>query len=276
MLGLATAAARGAPGLYCAVLPIAGATGLTHAYLRRAAHGAAVAAPGACLSLFMCAAALALGSQIGMIGAPGVAFAAIVSCAAIAGALNIKLEPIHLAAFGATLIGLFVMSGQDTAAVWFTPITAWAGALFLGIASVRVPKIGARGAALAATGVIAPMAAIAALYGAQQGLADPHAAAAAFAVLACVFVAIIAAAARWRERGLSALKLTLWVLGAGSLIAACAAIFLTLAPSFAAPAFAAWRLLMCSPRNARPTQCGASLLLSPPRLRAPTPGPALN
>ena len=82
MLGLATAAARGAPGLYCAVLPIAGATGLTHAYLRRAAHGAAVAlAPGACLSLLMCAAALALGSQIGMIGAPGVAFAAIVSCA---------------------------------------------------------------------------------------------------------------------------------------------------------------------------------------------------
>jgi hypothetical protein len=243
MLGLATTAARGAPEIYCSVLPIAGAAGLTHAYLRRAAHGAAVAlAPGACLALFMCAAALALGSQIGMIGSPGVAFAVIVSCAAVAGALNIKLEPIHLAAFGATLIGLFVMSGQDTAAIWFTPITAWAGALFLGIAGVRVPKIGARGAALAATGVIAPMAAIAALYGAQQGLADPRAAAAAFAVLACVFVAIIATGARWRDRGLGSLKLTLWVLGAGSLIAACAAILLALPPSYAAPAFSALAL----------------------------------
>jgi hypothetical protein len=239
MLGLATAAARGTPDLYCGVLPIAGAAGLTQAYLRRAAHGAAVAlAPGACLALFMCAAALALGSQIGMVGAPGVAFAVIVSCAAIAGALNIKLEPIHLAAFGATLIGLFVMSGQDTAAIWFTPITAWAGALFLGIAAVRVPKIGARGAALAATGVIAPMAAIAALYGAHQGLADPRAAAAAFAVLAGVFAAIIAAGARWHTRGVAALKLTLWVLGGGGLLAATAAIFLALPPSFAAPAFA--------------------------------------
>src|SRR5262249_40850667 len=148
-------------------------------------------APGATLALVMAAAALALGSQIGMVGAPGIAFAAIVSCAAVAGALNIKLEPIHLAAFGATLIGLFVVSGQEPAAIWFTPIAAWAGALFLGISGVRVPKVGARGAALAATGVIAPLTSIAALYGADQGLADPHAAAGAFALLACLLGAII-------------------------------------------------------------------------------------
>lgn len=239
MLGLATNAARGAPDIYCLVLPLAGATGLAHAFLRRSAHGASVAlAPGASLALFMSAAALALGSQVGMVGAPGVAFAVIVSCAAIAGASNIKLEPIHLAAFGATLIGLFVMSGQNTAAIWFTPITAWAGALFLGIAAVRVPKIGARGAALASTGVIAPMAAVSALYGARQGLADPPSAAAAFATLTLLFTGIIAAGARWRDRGLAALKLTAWVIGLGGLIAASAAVFLALPPYYAAPAFA--------------------------------------
>ncbi|MFT3727185.1 MAG: hypothetical protein QM759_05115 [Terricaulis sp.] len=243
MLGLTTGAARGAPDLYCAVLPIAGATGLAHAFLRRSAHGALVAlAPGASLALFMSAAALALGSQIGMVGAPGISFAAIVSCAAVAGASNIKLEPIHLAAFGATLIGLFVMSGQETAAIWFTPITAWAGALFLGIAGVRVPKVGARGAALASTGVIAPMAAISALYGAKQGLADPAATAGAFAVLALIFSGVIAAGARWHNRGVAALKLSVWVLGAGALLAASGAIFLALPPPYAAPAFAALAL----------------------------------
>jgi len=239
LVGFVIAAAHAEPALYCAALPLAGAAGLAHAYLRRAAHGANVAlAPGATLALAMAAAALALGSQVGMVGPPGAAFAAIVSCAAIAGALNIKLEPIHLAAFGATLIGLFVMSGQEPAAIWFTPVAAWAGALFLGIAGVRAPKIGARGAALAATGVIAPLTSVAALYGADQGLAEPRAAAAAFGVLACLFGATITAAARWHGRGLAALKLTLWVLAAGLFVAASAAIFLALPPWFAAPAFA--------------------------------------
>jgi hypothetical protein len=239
LVGFVTAAAHTEPAIYSGSLPIAGAAGLAHAYRTRAGRGASAAlAPGATLALIMCAAALALGSQVGMVGAPGIAFAAIVSCAAVAGALNVKLEPIHLAAFGATLIGLFVMSGQAPAAIWFTPITAWAGALFLGIAGVRVPKIGARGAALAATGVIASFAAISALYAADQGLADPHAAAAAFALLGAAFSAIIAAGARWRGRGLGALKLSLWLLAAGLLLAATAAIFLTLPPYLAAPAFA--------------------------------------
>jgi hypothetical protein len=239
LVGFVTAAAHTEPVIYSAALPIAGAAGLAHAFRSRAKRaGAAALAPGATLALVMSAAALALGSQVGMIGAPGIAFAAIVSCAAVAGALNIKLEPMHLAAFGATLIGLFVMSGQAPAAIWFTPITAWAGALFLGIAGVRVPKIGARGAALAATGVIAPFTAISALYAADQGLADPHAAAAAFALLGGAFAAIIAASAHRHGRGLGALKLSLWLLAAGLLLAATATFFLTLTPSLAAPAFA--------------------------------------
>src|SRR5690606_23968098 len=160
------------------------------------------AAPGAAMAVAMSAATLALGGMIGMASPAGLGFAAIVAAAAVIGALSLRLESIHLAAFGAALLGLFVLSGQPSAAIWFTPAAAWTGALFLGVAAVRVPQLGARGVAIAGTGALTPLTALAGLYDAQHGLADPYAAAGAFLALAILLGAIIAAAATRRERGL--------------------------------------------------------------------------
>src|SRR5690606_28258876 len=108
---------------------------------------------------------------------------------------NLRLEVVHLAAFVATLVGLLVLSGQQSAAIWFTPAAAWAGALFFAIAFVRVPQLGSRGVALAGTGALAPFAAIAALHDAQHGLANSFAAAGAFLGLATLLGLLIAIAA---------------------------------------------------------------------------------
>lgn len=228
-LGLGAGEAGGAEALSGA-LAFAGAAGLAHAFLLRIA-------PGATLAFVAAIAALALGAQTGLISPAGAAFGAIVVLAATVGALNLRLEAIHLGAFVAALVGLFVLSGQDSAAVWFTPVAAWAGALFLGIAAIRTPDLGARGVALAGTGVLGPLCAIAALHWSGHGLAAPLAAAGALAAAAAAFGAIIVSAASRGARTLASLKLTLWVLAGGAFAAICGAALLIGAPEISASAF---------------------------------------
>ncbi|HRP11010.1 MAG TPA: hypothetical protein PLK37_08260, partial [Terricaulis sp.] len=232
-LAFALDAAAPEAGALSAALAFAGAAGLAQAFLLRLA-------PGAALTLLAGAAALALGAQIGLISPAGAAFGAVLALAATVGALNLRLEAIHLAAFGAALIGLFVLSGQDSAAIWFTPVAAWTGALFLGIAAIRVPDLGARGIALAGSGVLAPLFAIAALHWSGHGLASPLAAAGALLASAAAFGAVIAAAAARGARTLASLKLTLWVLAAGVFMTVACAIVLMGAPEIAALAFMAF------------------------------------
>lgn len=231
LIGFAIRSAHADPASYSICLAIAALIGLFHAHQHRVT-------PGVTMALIMTIAALTLGTQIGMVSAAGVAFGVIVAASAVTGAMSLRLESLFLCAFGATLIGLFVLSGQDSAAIWFTPATAWAGAVFFAIAAVRVPQIGARGVAIAGVGVLAPMAAIAALYFSQHGLADRFAAAGGFAVLAALLAGLIAAAALRRQRGLDALKVTLWVLALGAFIAFSAAVTIALPAAIAASAFA--------------------------------------
>jgi hypothetical protein len=235
LVGFALGAAQADPASYSIFVAFAAITGIVHAHLRRAA-------PGATMALAMAAAALALASQTGMVGAPGVAFGVIAAVAAIIGAMSLRLEAMHLAAFAAAVIGLFVLSGQPSAAIWFTPAAAWAGALFLAIAAVRVPQLGPRGVALAGTGAFAPLGAIAALNAAQHGLANPLAAAGAFLGLALLLAGVVTQAALRVGRGLEGLRATLWVLVVGAFIAVSAAIALALPVQLAAPASAALAL----------------------------------
>ncbi len=212
-------------------LSLAGLCGLINAYLRRAA-------PGAVMALLMAGAALALASQISLFSAAGAAYAIVVAAAAIAGAMSLRLDAMHLAAFAAAVLGLFVLSGQDSAAIWFTPAAVWAGAVFLAIAAVRVPQLGPRALALAGTGAFAPLGVIFALHDARHGLADPRAAAAAFFALAAALAGILAVSAMRRQSGLAALRYTRWILVLGAFIACAAAIPLMLPAQLAAPAFA--------------------------------------
>jgi hypothetical protein len=231
-IGFALGSAAADPISYSVCLALAGIAGIVNAYSR-------IAAPGASMALLMAVAALALGSQIGLFSPPGAAFAAIVAAAAITGALRLRLEALHLAAFGAAVLGLFVLSGQQSAAIWFTPATIWTGALFFAIAAVRVPQLGARGVALAGTGAFAPVGAITALHGARQGLIEPSSAAGAFFAVALLLAAILALTALRRGRGLAALRLALWVQMLGISTAIAAGISLALPAHLAASAFAA-------------------------------------
>jgi hypothetical protein len=231
LIGLTLGAAQTLPTAYSLFAALAAITGLTHALLRRSTAGPAAA-------LAMAAATLALASQIGMVGPAGYAFGAIVAAGAIAGSLSLRLETIHFVAFGATLLGLFVLSGQSSAAIWFTPAVAWAGALFLGVAAVRVPQLGPRGFGLAAIGVLAPLLALGALHMSRHGVADRYSAAGAFVLLAAALAGVIAVSARRLDGGLTALKLTLWVLAGGCFIALTTGIFLAAPAPGAAAAFA--------------------------------------
>jgi hypothetical protein len=226
-LGFALGAAHADPISYSICVAFAAAAGLLHARLRRAM-------PGATMALTMGAAVLALASQTGMIGPAGAAFGIIVALAASVGATSLRLEAMHLAAFAAAVIGLFVLSGQDAAAIWFTPVTTWMGALFLGIAAIRVPQLGSRGVAIAGTGAFGSLGAVLALNSAQQGLANPYAAAGALMVLAAVLAALIAISAVRRNRGLQALRFSLWILALAGFIAILAAIALALSAPLAA------------------------------------------
>jgi len=234
-LGFALGTAAADPMSFSVCLALAGVTGIVNAHLRGAM-------PGATMALAMAGAALALGAQIGMFSAPGAAFAVIVASAAIVGALSLRLDAMHLAAFGASVIGLFVLSGQDSAAIWFTPVATWAGALFFAIAAVRVPQLGARGVSLAGAGAFAPIGVIAALHAAGHGLAEPLSAAAALFAFGALLCGLIALSALRRERGVAALRLTLWILVLGVFTAFAAGIALAAPPQIAAPAFAALAL----------------------------------
>ena len=235
LVGFALGAAQASPIQYCVFVSVAALAGLTHAHLRGAA-------PGSLMALTMAAAALALASQTAMIGPAGAGFGVIVAAAAIVGGMSLRLEGVHLAVFAAALIGLFVLSGQSEAAIWFTPVTTWAGALFLGVAAVRVPLLGSRGLALAGVGALAPLLALGALHLAHHGLTDSFAAAGAFAGLGLLLCGVLAAAALPRANGVAALKATAWVLAAGAFTAFATAILLAAQAPLAAPAFAALAL----------------------------------
>jgi len=231
LIGFALGSAHADPASYSICAALAAIVGLFHAHHHRVSTGVTMA-------LTMTIAALALALQIGMVSAAGVGFGVIVAASAITGALSLRLEGMHFGAFGAALLGLFVLSGQPSAAIWFTPAAAWAGAIFFAIAAIRVPQLGARGLAIAGTGALAPLMAITALYGSQHGLSDQYAAAGGFAVLSLLLSGVIVAATIRRERGLDALKAALWVLLAGVFAAFAAAVSLALPPVLAAPAFA--------------------------------------
>lgn len=174
-------------------------------------------APGAAMALAMGAALLALSATGSMVAVPGLMFTLLIAAAALVGAANLRLEPLHGGSFVAALAGLYVFSGQPDAALWFTPAAALIGALFLGIAIVRVPQLGPRGVLIAGTGALAPLATIMALHAAQHGLAERLAAAGALAGLALLLAGVLALAAVRRHEGPAALKLTAWVLGATAL-----------------------------------------------------------
>lgn len=231
LIGFAVGSAHADPASYSICVALAAVTGLAHAHHHRVGTGVTMA-------LVMTIAVLALALQVGMVSPAGIAFGVIVAASAITGALSLRLESLHLGAFGTALLGLFVLSGQPSAAIWFTPAAAWAGAIFYAIAAIRVPQLGARGVAIAGTGVLAPLMAITALYASQHGLADRYAAAGGFAVLSALLIGVIAAATMRRERGLDGLKATLWVLMAGAFTAFAAACAIALPPALAAPAFA--------------------------------------
>ncbi|MES1201565.1 MAG: DUF2339 domain-containing protein [Pseudomonadota bacterium] len=193
-------------GLFCFSLVFAASAGLLRARLGRPSG------PGAMLALIMATTALAIGSQVGLVGPTGIAFGAIVALAAAFGAASLRLEWIHFAAFAGAGVGLYVLSAQHDAAIWFTPAATWAGVWFLALAFVRAPELGPRGVLIAATGTIAPMFAVSALYQAQHGLETPYAAAGGFLAIAACFASVLALAAR-RQKKLGDLHLTLWALG---------------------------------------------------------------
>ncbi len=227
LAGAFLGAAQANPAIFSSATVTAGFAGLAFAVLNRLG-------PGATMTVAMAAPCLVLAAQLGMIGAPGAAFAALVVSAAISGASRLRLEGLHTGAFVAALGGLYVISGQAVAADWFTPIATWTGALFLAIAVVRAPQLGPRGVTIAGTGALAPFAAIAALNGGGQGLSDPTAASAAFFSLALMLAGIAWLAAERRGSNFASLKLTAWVLAAGIGAALLAAIWVSAGPGLAA------------------------------------------
>ncbi|MEQ1616736.1 MAG: hypothetical protein ABL883_00145 [Terricaulis sp.] len=224
LAGMLTGAAQADPVIFSTVAAAAGFAGLVFAVFDRPG-------PGAAMMLAMGAPCLVLAAQLGMIGAPGGAFGALVVGAAISGASRLRLEVLHIGAFVAALGGLYVLSGQAAAALWFTPIATWAGALFLAVAVVRAPQLGPRGITIAGTGALAPLASIAVLHGVGQGLSDPAAASGALFSLAVILAGIAWLAAERREGNFASLKLAAWVLSAGIGSALFAAIWVIASPT---------------------------------------------
>lgn len=219
------------PILFSCALAFAGAAGLVQAGLKRRAWSGAV------MTLLMAGAALALAAETNFIGPAGIAYGVLVASAAALGASRLRRDALHVAAFAAAGAALMVLSGQPDAGTWFTPLAAWAGALFFGIAAVRVPALDSRGALLAATGVTAALFAAGSLAASQQGLAAPLAAAGAFAGLAVLFAGVLTLTAR-RAGGVNKLALTAWIMVLAMLGAAGAAILIALPSPLAAFAFA--------------------------------------
>ncbi len=225
--GLATGAAHAHPIMFSICGAIAGAAALAHTRLQ------AILWPGAVLAAFMAAATLMLSGALGIVGPAGASYATLAALAAIVGASTLRLEALHLAAFAAAGLGLYVLSGQPQGDVWFTPAASWMGAVFGGIAALRTPKLGHRALLISATGAVAPIFAVSAMIAARHGLETPIAGAAVFLALGAGFAAILVAAAR-RAGGLAPLKLTTWTLGLASAWCGGAAAMTAFGPGFAA------------------------------------------
>mgnify|MGYP000889984309 CR=1 FL=1 len=216
--------------------------------------------PGAAMAFAMTAAVLWGGASTTMISAYGAAFLTLVAIAAVVGATALRLEGLHFAAFAAALMGLYVLSGQPDAAIWFTPAASWSGALFFAVMAVRVPQAGSRGASFAGTGTLAPIAAVAALHDARHALAAPGMAGLALVLVALAIGAVIALCAQ--RRTLSSLRLSHWIMGVGAFVAASGGFILAIPPPATPLAFAMlaaalialsarfdqrlWRVLACA------------------------------
>jgi uncharacterized membrane protein len=220
-------AAQAAPLALAAALVAAGAGGLVFARTQERA------VPGLALVGFMIAAAIAGGAEDNLVSPFGAAFAALVALGAVIGLSAPRLELVHVGAFVAACFGLSWVSGATQADIWMAPAAGWMGALFLALAALRAPQLGAQGLVVAATGAAAPLIAVASLYAAKHGLGAPSWAAAALLAIAVALGAILAHAAR-RAGAMAELGWTAWVLGAAA-IGACvsAAALATHAPSLA-------------------------------------------
>ncbi|MGE3142605.1 MAG: DUF2339 domain-containing protein [Hyphomonadaceae bacterium] len=162
------------------------------------------------------------------------ALAAVIAAMAIVGATSSQLEILHVSAWVAACAALLIVSGSHEAAIWFAPACGWAGALFLGIALVRAPTLGRRGAAIAATGASAPILALMSLHVAGRELASPALAAAGLSVAGLLIAGVLVLAAR-RAGGLAQLGIAIIPLGVG----ACGALTLAFLLALPAPAAAA-------------------------------------
>jgi hypothetical protein len=101
LIGFAIGSAQADPASYSICVALAAITGLVHAHRHRISTGVT-------MTLVMTIAVLALSLQVGMVSAAGIAFGLIVAASAITGALSLRLENLHLGAFGTALLGLFV------------------------------------------------------------------------------------------------------------------------------------------------------------------------
>jgi hypothetical protein len=207
-----------------------GAAGLAFAWRRELLPGAALAA----IALLT---ALALSTQLTIIGPIGAVAGGLILIAAILGATSLRLEPLFVGAFIAALIGLFVLSGQSEAAIWFTPAATWMGAAFLAVSAVRTPTLGARGVTFAGIGALAPIAAVTALYAARHGLETPLAAALAYLGVGAALLGVLYWATL--KRRLEALGMTAWLLASTAGIAVAVAIAIAAPAPIAASAHAA-------------------------------------
>lgn len=234
-VGFITGVALTDTEVFSAALAATGIAGCAFAFLRRLA-------PGALLATAMAASALLLGAQSDMIGPAGAAYALIVLSAALAGAVNLRLEGLHVGAFLASLFGLFVLSGQPSAAVWFTPASGLSGAAFFAIAAVRTPQLGPRGVTLAGAGVLGPFTAVATLAAAQYGLAGGGAAGGGFLLIALAFAGLLVVTARPRAERLASLGATLWILAIATAAALGAAVVTAAPEPIAPPALACFAL----------------------------------
>jgi hypothetical protein len=216
--------------------------------------------PGAALAAIAALAALAVATQSTLIGPIGASIGLIVLASAMIGATSLRLEPLFVGAFIAALLCLFVLSGQQDAAIWFTPVASWIGAGFFAISAVRTPILGSRGVTFAGIGALAPMATVTALFAARHGLETPLAAALAYLGVAAAILGVL----YWSslKRRLEALGVTVWLLALAAGICIAIAIAIATPPAIAASAHAAvalavmltsaraphaaWRLMACA------------------------------
>lgn len=183
---------------FAALLLACGAAGLVHMRTRPA--------PG----LALCAAMMAaLGIACVMLGAAspyGAALAALVGAAALTGAVYRTLEPALALSWLAACLGLYALSGQESAPVWLTPAAVLAAALYLAIEAFTLPTRGRDAIIPATTGAVAAPFAVGVLLGQSVGMESF--AALAFLLTAAVQAGVLAYGAR-RLGGVAAFGLAI-------------------------------------------------------------------